>query len=103
MTATDLPGTCRVLAALRRPATLADLTAASGRTAAEATRILLCLLRDRRAVAYCLDQFILAGKLLDHRDEPIGADWSASRRVMAALTQTSSDAELARRAGLPEA
>ncbi|MBI0538337.1 hypothetical protein D9599_22495 [Roseomonas sp. KE2513] len=103
MTATDLPGTRRVLAALHHPATLADLMAASGRSAGEAARILLCLIRDGRAVAYCLDHFILPGTLLDHCDEPTREDWSASRRVMAALTQTSTAAELAGRTGMPEA
>lgn len=103
MTAGDLPGTCRVLSALHHPATLADLAAASGRSIAEATRILLCLIRDGRAVAYCLDHFILPGALLDHCDEPTRKDWSASRRVMAVLTQTSSAADLAERTGLAEA
>ncbi|QDD92857.1 Transcriptional regulator, ArsR family (plasmid) [Roseomonas mucosa] len=103
MTAADLPGTRRVLAALHRPATLADLAAASGRSIAEAARILLSLIRNGGAVAYCLDHFIQPGAFLDHYDEPTRKDCSASRRVMAALTQTSSAAELAERTGLAEA
>ncbi|WP_255531602.1 hypothetical protein [Roseomonas sp. KE2513] len=41
MTATDLPGARPILAALHRPATLADLTAASGGSVVKATRTLL--------------------------------------------------------------
>ena len=103
MTATDLPGARPILAALHRPATLADLTAASGGSVVKATRTLLYSLRDGRAVAYCLDHFILPGHLLALRDDPTGTDRSAGRRVMAALTQTSSVAELAGRTGLPGA
>lgn len=74
MTAADLPGTRRVLAALHHPATLADLAAASGRSIAEAARILLCLIRDGGAVAYCLDHFIQPRAFLDHYDEPTRED-----------------------------
>jgi DNA-binding IclR family transcriptional regulator len=103
VTVTDHPNVEPVLAALRRPATLASLASDCDRSVSEVTHTLLLLLRSGRAVAYCLDHYILRDLHIDYLDGPLAEGHSVSRRIMAALGRAeASTTELHQRIGLPE-
>lgn len=103
MTVTDQPSLEPVLAALRRPATLASLASTCGRSVSDVTHTLLLLLRSGRAVAYCRDHYILRDSHIDYLDGPSSDGHSVSRRIMAALGRPeASTMDLHQRIGLPE-
>lgn len=103
MTVADHPSVEPVLVALRSPGTLASLSSDCGHTVGEVAHSLLLLLRSGRAVAYCLDHYILRDLHIGYMDRLSADSRSASRRVMAALGRAeASTTDLHERTGLPE-
>ena len=92
-----------LLEALRQPATLLELAGACRRGPASVARSLVGLLGTGQAVAYCRDHYIRSDLLASFQDTPGKLEWSASRKVMAALgTKRCRASELSRRTGLSE-